>query len=54
MFDAEPEDWIKKLKDDLVRINKVIDRQRAKVHKGIDNLRVLEKTREDILNDILK
>jgi hypothetical protein len=37
------------LKDDIQRINKVINKIRLQVDEGIDRLKLLEKERDDIL-----
>jgi len=46
-------DWTKKLKEDLKRINRTIKVERTKVEKGIKNLELLQKEREQLLNDCL-
>ena len=46
-------DWTKKLKEDLKRINRTIKVERTKVEKGIKNLELLQKEREQLLDDCL-
>jgi len=46
-------DWIKNLKNELVRINRLIDEVRRRVNKDIDTLRLLEKERKDIVDTTL-
>ena len=41
--------WTMQLKDDIQRINKVINKIRLQVDDGIDRLKLLEKERDDIL-----
>ncbi len=45
--------WTKKLSEDLKRINRTIKVERTKVEKGIKNLELLQKEREQLLNDCL-
>ncbi|MBT4732221.1 hypothetical protein HOB87_09675 [Candidatus Woesearchaeota archaeon] len=45
--------WTNKLKEDLIRINKSIHGIRHQVDVGIDQLRILEKERENILSKCL-
>jgi len=46
-------DWIKNLKNELVRINRLIDEVRRRVNKDIDTLRMLEKERKEIVDTTL-
>lgn len=41
--------WTTDLKNDIQRINKIINTVRVQVDEGIDRLKLLEKEREDIL-----
>lgn len=41
--------WTTDLKNDIQRINKIINTVRVQVDEGIDRLRLLEKERDDIL-----
>jgi hypothetical protein len=45
--------WTNKLKEDLIRINKSIHGIRHQVDVGIEQLRILEKERENILSKCL-
>ncbi len=44
--------WILKLRDDLVRVNRSIKKERDKVDKGIKNIKRLEKERENLIDNI--
>ena len=46
-------DWIKNLKNELVRINRLIDEVRRRVNKDIDTLKLLEKERKEIVDTTL-
>jgi hypothetical protein len=46
--------WSKDLKEDLQRVNKYIKEQRLEVDKGIQNLKDLHSSREDILQRALE
>jgi hypothetical protein len=41
--------WTTDLKNDIQRINKIINTVRVQVDEGIDRLRLLEKERDNIL-----
>ena len=41
--------WTTDLKNDIQRINKIINTVRVQVDEGIDRLKLLEKERDDIL-----
>ena len=46
-------DWIKNLKNELVRINRLIEEVRRRVNKDIDTLKLLEKERKEIVDTTL-
>jgi hypothetical protein len=46
-------EWVHKLKDDMVRVNKAIKKLRLDVDEGIDRLKLLEQEREDLVDKCL-
>jgi hypothetical protein len=51
--EQETFDWILKLKNDLVRVNRSIKKEEVRVNLGIQNLKRLTKEREDIIDSLL-
>jgi len=51
--EQETFDWILKLKNDLVRVNRSIKKEEVRVNLGIQNLKRLAKEREDIIDSLL-
>jgi hypothetical protein len=50
--DPQTHDWILKLRDDLVRVNRSIKKERDKVDTCIGNIKVLEQERENLIDNI--
>lgn len=46
-------EWVGKLSNDLVRVNKVIKKVRQEVDDGIERLKLLEEERRNILDKSL-
>jgi len=53
MKDDKANEWTHTLKDDLVRINRFIEKQRCEIDEGIDKLRSLETERRVIVDKCL-
>jgi len=51
--DKETLEWFRTLKNDLLRINKIIGRERESIEYAIENLRKLEGERERLLDNNL-
>jgi len=51
--EQETFDWILKLKNDLVRVNRSIKKEEVRVNLGIQNLKRLTKEREDMIDSLL-
>jgi len=48
------DNWLKQLRNDLMRTNKLIKKTRIDVDEGIKQLKVLEQERRRLVNETLK
>jgi len=48
------DNWLKQLKNDLMRTNKLIKKTRIDVDEGIKQLKLLEQERKRLVNETLK
>ena len=48
------DNWLKQLRTDLQRVNKLIKKTRIDVDQGIKTLKLLEQERKRIVNETLK
>jgi len=48
------DNWVKQLRTDLQRVNKLIKKTRVDVDQGIKTLKLLEQERKRIVNETLK
>lgn len=54
MIKTTEDSWVKQLKRDLQRVNKLIKKERYDVDQGIKNLKLLEQERKRLVNESLK
>jgi len=48
------DNWVKQLRNDLMRTNKLIKKTRIDVDEGIKQLKLLEQERKRLVNETLK
>lgn len=48
------DNWLKQLKNDLMRTNKLIKKTRIDIDEGIKQLKLLEQERKRLVNETLK
>lgn len=54
MIKTTEDSWVKQLKRDLQRVNKLIKKERYDVDQSIKNLKLLEQERKRLVNESLK
>jgi hypothetical protein len=52
--EQQEDNWLKQLKNDLMRTNKLIKKTRIDVDEGIKQLKLLEQERKRLVNETLK
>jgi hypothetical protein len=51
--DSTKIEWVHKLKEDMVRVNRAIKKVKLDVDDGIDRLKLLEQERKDLVDKCL-
>lgn len=52
--EQQEDNWLKQLRNDLMRTNKLIKKTRIDVDEGIKQLKLLEQERRRLVNETLK
>jgi len=52
--EQQEDNWLKQLKNDLMRTNKLIKKTRIEIDEGIKQLKLLEQERKRLVNETLK
>lgn len=52
--EQQEDNWLKQLRNDLMRTNKLIKKTRIDVDEGIKQLKLLEQERKRLVNETLK
>lgn len=52
--EQQEDNWVKQLRNDLMRTNKLIKKTRIDVDEGIKQLKLLEQERKRLVNETLK
>jgi hypothetical protein len=52
--EQQEDNWLKQLKNDLMRTNKLIKKTRIDIDEGIKQLKLLEQERKRLVNETLK
>ena len=52
--EQQEDNWLKQLRNDLMRTNKLIKKTRMDIDEGIKQLKLLEQERKRLVNETLK
>jgi len=52
--EQQEDNWLKQLRNDLMRTNKLIKKTRIDIDEGIKQLKLLEQERKRLVNETLK
>ena len=52
--EQQEDNWLKQLRNDLMRTNKLIKKTRIEIDEGIKQLKLLEQERKRLVNETLK